>query len=135
MESASRTAKFKRSQTFLKQRDMKSSEFGGLQIRDYTSSMNCSSSLAVVAVPSNGHHPPACSDRSDKYYLVAEGVVSFVVGDDKAILEEGDACLVRRGEVFSYRNHTRKTARLVLLHTPPYDHRFETFIGPQDRSS
>lgn len=125
--------KFKRSRVFLKQRDMEPLEFEGLQIRDYTSSVDCSSSLAVVVVPSNGSHPPACSERSDKYYLVVEGAVSFTVGNYRAILEELDACLVRRGEVFSYRNHTRKTARLVLLHTPPYDHRFEKFIGPQDQ--
>ena len=119
----------------MKQRDMESLEFEGLQIRDYTSSMHGSSSLAVVTVPSSGNHPPACSERSDKYYLVVAGAVSFTVGNDKAILVEGDACLVRRGEVFSYRNHTRKSARLVLLHTPPYDHRFEKLIGPQDHGS
>lgn len=117
---------------FLRQRDAESLDFRGLQIKDYTSSIDCSSSLAIVAVPPSGNHPPARSERSDKFYLVVEGAVRFTVGDDEATLREGDMCLVRRGDVFAYRNHTEEAARLVLLHTPPYDHRFEKFMVPED---
>ena len=123
------------SRSVLGKRDAESLEFEGLRTRDYTSSVDGSASLAVVSVPSGGGHPPARSERSDKYTLVVDGAVSFTVGNEDAILEEGDACVVRRGEVFSYRNHTGTSARLVLLHTPPHDHRFERFVASQDQST
>ncbi|MCE2518409.1 MAG: cupin domain-containing protein [Alphaproteobacteria bacterium] len=104
--------------------------FNELEIMDYTSSIDSSSSLAVVAVPPNGFHPPAYSKRSDKFYFVIHGTLLFTVGDDQTILEEGDVSLVQRGEVFSYRNHTQDTARLILVHTPSFDFTSEIFTCP-----
>ena len=110
-------------------------EFCGLQIKDYTNSIECSSSLAIVTVPPQGGHPAAWSERSEKLYLIARGTVSFTIGDNAATLKEGDMCLVRRGEVFSYRNNAQDDAQLVLLHTPPFDGRFEKLIDSADQES
>ena len=110
-------------------------EYCGLQVKDYTSSIECGASLAVVTVPPQGGHPAAYSERSEKLYLIVRGTVSFTIGDDVATLNEGDVCLVRRGEVFSYQNYTRETACLVLHHTPAFDYRFEKLIDSVDQES
>ena len=68
------------SRSVLRKRDAESSEFEGLRTRDYTSSVDGCASLAVVSVPSDGGHPPAWSERSDKYTLVVAGAVSFTIG-------------------------------------------------------
>ena len=87
---------------FLKGQTIEPLEFRGLQVQDYTSSIECGASLAIVTVPPQGGHPAAYSERSEKLYFVARGAISFAIGDDIATLNAGDACLVRRGEVFSY---------------------------------
>ncbi len=61
---------------FLMGQTVEALEFCGLQVKDYTSSIECSASLAVVTVPPQGGHPAAYSERSKKLYLVARGVVS-----------------------------------------------------------
>lgn len=114
---------------FLKRQETESLDFNGFEIMDYTAAIDYSSSLAVVAVPPNGYHPPAYSKRSDKIYFIIHGTLWFTVGDDEAILEEGDVSLVQRAEVFSYRNHAEDTARLVLIHTPSFDFSSEVFIN------
>ena len=118
---------------FLKGQTAHALEFCGLQIKDYTSSIECRTSLAIVTVPPQGGHPAAYSERSEKLYLIAQGAVSFTIGDDVATLNEGDACLVRRGEKFFYQNHTQETACLVLLHTPAFDDRFERLIDSAEQ--
>ena len=117
---------------FLRKQATETLDFNGLEIVDYTSTFDCSSSLAVVAVPPSGFHPPAYSQRSDKIYFVIQGTLSFAIGDDEAILEEGDVSLVQRGKVFSYRNHAQITARLILVHTPSFDLSSEVFIRPPE---
>jgi mannose-6-phosphate isomerase-like protein (cupin superfamily) len=103
-------------------------DFEGLLIRDYTAGMAGRSSLAVIEVPPDVHHREASSSRSDKYYYVAEGRVSFQIDGEPHELETGDFCLVRQGQRFSYGNRSRQTAVLVLVHTPPYDEASETFV-------
>lgn len=91
------------------------------------------SSLAIVNVPPRNGHPAAYSERSEKLYFIARGTVSFTIGDDIATLNAGDACLVRRGEVFSYHNHSHEAACLVLCHTPSFDGRYEVLIDSADQ--
>ncbi|MGH8983031.1 MAG: cupin domain-containing protein [Acidimicrobiia bacterium] len=78
-------------------------------------------SVATIDVPSGVRHPRAWSDRSDKYYVVVEGLVHFEVGGESSELRPADVCTVRRGERFEYANRTPRTARLALVHTPRFD--------------
>ena len=75
---------------FVRRQDTEPFDFKGLEIRDYTSSLDGSSSLAVVVVPPKGHHPRAHSDKSDKYYLATKGLIRFTVRDEESTLGEGD---------------------------------------------
>ncbi len=101
--------------------------FEGLEIRDYTPDQNHSSSLAIVEIPPGMLHRKARSTRSDKYYYVIEGKISFVLGSDEYRLEEGDSCLVPKGVPFGYRNDTEAKAILSLIHTPAFDLSAEVF--------
>jgi mannose-6-phosphate isomerase-like protein (cupin superfamily) len=103
-------------------------DFNGLSIFDYTADSNLSSSLATIDVPPGACHPQAWSKRSDKYYLVAEGRLQFVVAGETANLEKGDFCYVKQGDSFSYTNVSPDTAILVLVHTPPFDLSGEVFV-------
>ncbi len=96
-------------------------DFEGLQIYDYTSERQTSSSFAVIEVPACARHRLAKSNRSDKYYYVVEGIVRFHLQGSEYELRKGDFCLVKQGEAFSYRNDTGEPARLVLVHTPSFD--------------
>jgi mannose-6-phosphate isomerase-like protein (cupin superfamily) len=100
-------------------------DFGGLKVFDYTAALagnpDLGASVAVIDVPSGAGHAESHSLRSDKYYLVIAGAVDFVLGGATSTLAAGDFCHVRKGEPFSYRNADRRAARLVVVHTPPFD--------------
>ena len=97
------------------------SEWHGLAISDHTATFELSSSVATIDVPPGVNHPRAWSDRSDKYYTVMDGQVQFDVNGESSELGPADVCIVRRGERFEYANKTSRTARLTLVHTPPFD--------------
>jgi len=102
-------------------------DFEGLRIRDYTAGAKSRSSLAVIQVPPGARHPEAWSSRSEKYYYVVDGRVSFRVEGEERDLEAGDFCLVPQGHRFAYENRTENVATLILIHTPGYDGSAEHF--------
>ena len=102
-------------------------EFDGLEIRDYTAEQDCSSSVAEITVPVGARHKRAWSKRSDKYYYVIGGRLSFIVDNQVVDLSTGDACIIRQGARFSYENKTGAVAKLLLVHTPSFDLAEEVF--------
>ena len=102
-------------------------DFEGLEIRDYTAGVEVSSSVAEITVPGGARHRRAWSKRSDKYYYVIEGSLSFTVGVTTLDLTVGDCCIVRKGNRFSYRNPTGERARVLLVHTPRFNLAEEVF--------
>ncbi|HEY8520195.1 MAG TPA: cupin domain-containing protein [Gammaproteobacteria bacterium] len=109
-------------------RSLSSLEFDGLAILDYTAGLALDASLAVIHVPPGARHAEAWSRRSDKYYLVTEDEIRFVLAAEPVTLARGDFCFVRRGRRFSYANRSGAPATLVLVHTPPFDIRDEVFV-------
>ena len=110
-------------------------DFEGLEIRDYTAEGEVSSSVAEISVPAGVRHRPAWSKRSDKYYFMLEGCLSFVLGSDALKLAVGDCCIVPKGCRFSYCNPTREVARVLLVHTPSFDLAEEVFEDQPGRES
>ena len=103
--------------------------FEGLRIFDFTGGQQgLSSSLALIDVPAGCDHAQAWSKRSDKYYLVVNGTIRFVLENKVFDLNAGDFCLVRQGEKFSYSNMQNSDAQLVLVHTPSFDLESEVFV-------
>ena len=102
-------------------------DFEGLEIRDYTAGVEVSSSVAEITVPAGARHRLAWSKRSDKYYYMLEGSLSFTVGGKTLDLTVGDCCIVRKGVRFSYRNPNGELARVLLVHTPSFDLAEEVF--------
>jgi len=102
-------------------------DFEGLEIRDYTAGADVSSSVAEITVRAGARHRLAWSRKSDKYYYLLEGSLSFTVGVKTLDLTVGDCCIVRKGERFSYRNPTGERAKVLLVHTPSFDLAEEVF--------
>ena len=111
---------------------LKPIDFAGLRIFDYTAGHDLSSSLALIDVPSGARHAEAWSRRSDKYYLIVAGAILFVLDGVETELTTGDFCLVPQGSRFRYSNLTPSPARLVLVHTPPFDPSAEVFVESWD---
>ena len=106
----------------IRKQDAAHIDFDGLGIVDYTTALEGNaSSMATIKVPPGTVHARSWSKRSDKYYLVVEGSVRFTLEDEEFDLDTGDFCLVKQGQVFSYRNVQADVARLVLVHTPPFE--------------
>jgi quercetin dioxygenase-like cupin family protein len=105
-------------------------EFSGLRIFDYSAGRDWAASIAVIEVEPASRHPEARSKRSDKYYLVTGGEVTFELDGQEHLLSSGDFCFVRRGQRFAYANRSSERATLVLVHTPPFDINDEEFIQP-----
>ena len=102
--------------------------FDGLKIFDYTASRSGSSSVALIEVEPGVRHKEAWSRRSDKYYIVINGQISFVLEGAEHLVSAGDVCLVERGRRFSYANRSSNRATLVLVHTPSFDLADEVFV-------
>ena len=111
----------------VKQSSLEGIIFDGLTIYDYTAGSSLESSVALIHVPNGTGHPNAWSRRSDKYYLVVEGEIQFVLRGAESVLAKGDFCYVKQGDHFSYHNSTQKPATLVLMHTPSFDLSAEVF--------
>jgi mannose-6-phosphate isomerase-like protein (cupin superfamily) len=111
----------------IKKPDIEAFDFDGLAIRDYTAEQPVSSSVAEITVPAGIRHRRAWSRRSDKYYYVLEGNLSFTLDNRGVELSAGDLCVVRRGTRFSYENNTGTVARMLLVHTPSFDLTQEEF--------
>jgi mannose-6-phosphate isomerase-like protein (cupin superfamily) len=102
-------------------------DFEGLQIVDYTSGNDISSSFAEITIQPGIWHRRAYSKRSDKYYYVVSGHIEFVVEDISYSLAPGDICIIVKGQRFSYRNASEEQAKVVLVHTPAFDLGCEVF--------
>jgi len=92
-------------------------DFEGLEIRDYTAGADVSSSVAEITVPAGARHRLAWSKRSDKYYYVLEGRLSFTLGAETLDLAVGDCCIVRKGERSAIATRRRACQGAPRAHT------------------
>jgi mannose-6-phosphate isomerase-like protein (cupin superfamily) len=102
-------------------------DFEGLQIIDYTSGKDTSSSIAEISVPSGTRHRRAYSKRSDKYYYMVSGHIQFNIEGESYDLFPGDVCVVLKDQRFSYTNDSGEPAKLILIHTPGFNLESEVF--------
>lgn len=103
-------------------------DFDGLKIFDYSAGRDWAASIAMIEVEPERKHPEARSKRSDKYYVVTGGEITFQLDGREHLLSRGDFCFVRCGQTFAYANRGSEPAILVLVHTPPFDIDDEEFI-------
>jgi len=102
-------------------------DFDGLQIVDYTSEKETSSSFAEITILPGVRHRRAYSTRSDKYYYVVSGNVHFDIEEEPYELRPGDVCVILKGQRFSYSNGSEEPAKVILVHTPAFDLESEVF--------
>ena len=116
---------------FVRKRSLDVIDFDGLRIFDYTAELARGASMAAIEIPPGAGHARSWSTRSDKYYLVTEGSVRFIIDGETMDLDTGDFCHVRCGQRFSYSNPTRAQASLVLVHEPTFDLEAERFADEE----
>jgi mannose-6-phosphate isomerase-like protein (cupin superfamily) len=102
-------------------------DFEGLSIRDFTATLNTSSSLAHIRVLPHFHHRRAWSKECDKYYYVISGQLQFMLDAVEHTLKAGDVCIVLQGHKFSYANITEVPVELLLFHSPRFNLDAEVF--------
>ena len=102
-------------------------DFRGLTIRELTPKGLESSSVAEIEVSPGASHETARSVKSDKIYICTQGVVVFKVGNRDVSLGTGDLLFIPKNEWFRYSNISGETARLILVHIPPFDLECEEF--------
>jgi len=112
---------------YVSSKDVKPFDFGGLKIRELTPSALSEASIAEIEVASGCSHQRARSNKSDKLYVCLQGAVSFRVEGQDVALDNQDLLLIPKNEWFDYRNDNAETARLLLLHIPPFDIEAEEF--------
>ncbi len=101
----------------------------GLKIRELTPGQLQSDSVAEIEVVPGARHQRARSARCDKLYIGSEGEVLFRVENEAISLKRRDLLFIRTGEWFEYRNDQAQTARVILIHIPPFDLQSEEFFG------
>ena len=101
--------------------------FYDMTIRELSPKDYAPLSLAEVTVPAGSGHPTARSTRSDKLYICSEGAVAFQLNGETLQLSPRDVVLIPKGEWFSYQNDGGEEAKMLLLHTPPFDMDYEEF--------
>ncbi len=111
----------------VKKEQAKKIDFDGLNILDYTSECNESSSFATIKVLPNVRHKLSWSKRSDKYYYIIEGKIQFTIDNESIVLKQGDFCIIKKGSKFSYHNDSNSVVMLMLVHTPCFDLNEEVF--------
>jgi hypothetical protein len=81
-----------------------------------------------IVVPPGVQHRTAYSKRSDKFYYVLAGEVEFTVDGNTHIAGQGDVCIIRKEQKFSYLNEGKTEAELILVHTPAFQLEAEVFV-------
>ncbi len=107
--------------------DVNPFDFDGLKIRELTPRGSSEASVAEIEVAPACSHQRARSSKSDKIYFCLDGAVSFWVEGRDVALGSKDLLLIRKNEWFDYRNDSQETARLLLIHIPPFEIEAEEF--------
>jgi mannose-6-phosphate isomerase-like protein (cupin superfamily) len=113
----------------IKENEVEQFDFDGLAIADYTAKLDENSSFAIISVLPKISHKLSWSKRSDKYYYVIAGEISFTLNDREYALSSGDLCIVKKGEKFRYKNNSREIVKMILVHTPNFKLDQEVFEG------
>lgn len=67
-----------------------------------------------------GRHGRVKSIKSDRVYLILEGVGEFNLNGDKSIVREGDVIIVPKNMPYDYRA-MKGLLKLFLVHSPAFD--------------
>jgi RimJ/RimL family protein N-acetyltransferase len=112
----------------IRQRDRAPFDFHGLAVRDFGVVADGSVSVATVDVPAHAEHRFAYSSACHKLYLLLEGCLRFDVDGVAYEAESGDLVAITKGTTFRYFDHRGIPARLLLVHSPPFDSGAEHII-------
>ena len=112
---------------YISSKDVKPFDFGGLKIREVTPRDLSEAPIVEIEVAADCSHKRARSNKSDKITFCLQGSVSYRVEGQNVALDNQDLLLIPNNEWFDYRNDKEETARLLLLHIPPFEIQAEEF--------
>jgi len=104
----------------IKENEAEQFDFDGLKITDYTAKLDENSSFATISVLPQISHKLSWSKRSNKYYYIIAGRINFIINDKEYVLSNGDLCVVKKGEIFRYKNDSNEIVKMILVHTPNF---------------
>lgn len=84
--------------------------------------------IELVADPHNGV-PMHVHTREDECFIVLEGAVDLVCGDQKLTLSAGDSATVKRGTPHAWGNLSDHRVRMLIVFSPGHIERTFRFIG------
>src|SRR5215218_9671540 len=65
-------------------------------------------------VPPGGGPPPHIHSREEESFLILEGEIMFMVGDERIVASAGTFANMPVGSLHSFKNATDKTARMII---------------------
>jgi mannose-6-phosphate isomerase-like protein (cupin superfamily) len=104
----------------IKENKVEQFDFDGLKITDYTAKLDENSSFATISVLPQISHKLSWSKRSDKYYYIMAGKITFIMNGKEYVLGNGDLCVIKKGEKFRYKNDSNEIVKMILVHTPNF---------------
>jgi quercetin dioxygenase-like cupin family protein len=69
-------------------------------------------------VPPGGGPPPHIHSREEESFLILEGEITFMVGDERIVATAGTFANMPVGSLHSFKNATDKTARMIISVAP-----------------
>ena len=102
-------------------------DFCGLKIRELTPRDLSEAPIVEIEVAAGCCHKKARSNKSGTINFCFPGAVSFRVEGQNVALDNHDLLLIPNNEWFDYRSDKEETARLLLLHLPPFEIEAEEF--------
>jgi quercetin dioxygenase-like cupin family protein len=69
-------------------------------------------------VPPGGGPPPHTHSREEESFLVLEGEITFIIGDERIVATAGTFANMPIGSVHSFHNATNQTARMIISVAP-----------------
>ncbi len=112
---------------YISSKDVKPFDFGGLKIRELTPRDLSEAPIAEIEVAPGCSHKRGRSNKSGKINFCFQGAVSYRVEGQNVALDNQDLLLIPNNEWFDYRSDKEETARLLLLHLPPFEIEAEEF--------
>ncbi len=69
-------------------------------------------------VPPGSGPPPHVHSREEEGFLVLEGEITFLVGDDRFVARAGTFANIPVGTLHSFKNETDETAKMIITIAP-----------------
>lgn len=104
-------------------------EFSGIQAEILMGLRSTARTIMKLSVELGRGAPAHISKDEDKLFVVVEGAILFLIGEQKRHVAAGDVVFVPEGVVHSFSGLERAGSSMVLVSTPARHHEFFQRMG------